>query len=112
MSNLDSQVTRKELRATLEEHFQHVLGHNPQDCKAVVSLAAHTQPDGSIHSCTMVGGDMVHVAIMLANAIEELCRRDLLFAVAFMQAVNRDSTTEAAETAVSEPLNSIKARKH
>lgn len=74
----------QQLRKTLEEYVQHMLGYNPDKLEFALMITGHGKANGGTHVCSMIGGPPQTLAIVIMELMNELMKRSPEFAIFFL----------------------------
>ena len=95
-----SMGSAEEMTAELHKHMEHVFSHNPSDLKFAIVLAGHKDKEGEGHICSMAAGSPELIVTGIMSLVEELIKKDKVFAIAFLMAVLQK--TKATRESLSE----------
>ena len=77
----------QQLREELEKYVQHMLGHDPDKLEFALMVTGHGEANGSTHVCSMIGGPPQTLARIITELMDELVKRNPVFAIFFLMNV-------------------------
>lgn len=83
----DEESRSENLRNELEKHIEHVRQHDPKTMMFSLSVHGHKNPDGSLHVCTMAGGEAKLLAKAIAEIIDTMADQSPEFMLSFALAM-------------------------
>lgn len=80
ISNATPELMRKEL----EKYVHHMLDHDPKRLEFALMVTGHSEESGGTHVCSMIGGHPQAIAQTIIDLMNDLVKRDPMFAVFFL----------------------------
>ena len=77
----------QQIREELEKYVQHMLGHDPDKLEFALMVTGHGEANGSTHVCSMIGGPPQTLARIIIELMDELVKRNPVFAIFFLMNV-------------------------
>lgn len=77
----------QQLREELEKYVQHMLGHDPDKLEFALMVTGHGEANGGTHVCSMIGGPPQTLATVIMELMDELVKRNPVFAIFFLMNV-------------------------
>lgn len=77
----------QQLREELEKYVQHMLGHDPDKLEFALMVTGHGEANGGTHVCSMIGGPPQTLARIITELMDELVKRNPVFAIFFLMNV-------------------------
>ena len=77
----------QQLREELEKYVQHMLGHDPDKLEFALMVTGHGEANGGTHVCSMIGGPPQTLARIITELMDELVKRNPVFAIFFLMDV-------------------------
>lgn len=77
----------QQLREELEKYVQHMLGHDPNKLEFALMVTGHGEANGRTHVCSMIGGPPQTLARIIIELMDELVKRNPVFAIFFLMNV-------------------------
>ena len=77
----------QQIREELEKYVQHMLGHDPDKLEFALMVTGHGEANGSTHVCSMIGGPPQTLARIITELMDELVKRNPVFAIFFLMNV-------------------------
>ena len=77
----------QQLREELEKYVQHMLGHDPDKLEFALMVTGHGEANGRTHVCSMIGGPPQTLARIIIELMDELVKRNPVFAIFFLMNV-------------------------
>ena len=77
----------QQLREELEKYVQHMLGHDPKSLEFALMVTGHGEANGGTHVCSIIGGPPQTIAHTITELIDELVKRNPVFAIFFLMNV-------------------------
>lgn len=77
----------QQLREELEKYVQHMLGHDPDKLEFALMVTGHGEANGGTHVCSMIGGQPQTLATVIMELMDELMKRNPVFAIFFLKNV-------------------------
>lgn len=77
-------ITPEQMRKELDEYIAHVQQHDPKKLEFALMVAGHGEANGGMHVCSMIGGPPQTLATVIMELMDELVKRNPVFAIFFL----------------------------
>lgn len=77
-------ATPELMREELDKYFAHVQQHDPKSLEFALMVTGHGEANGGTHVCSMVGGPPQTLATAIMELMDELVKRNPVFAIFFL----------------------------
>ena len=75
------------MREELDKYFAHVQQHDPKSLEFALMVTGHGEANGGTHVCSMIGGPPQTIARIITELMDELMKRNPVFAIFFLMDV-------------------------
>ena len=80
-------ATPELMREELDKYFAHVQQHDPKSLEFALMVTGHGEANGGTRVCSMVGGPPQTIARIITELMDELVKRNPVFAIFFLMSV-------------------------
>lgn len=80
-------ATPELMREELDKYFAHVQQHDPKSLEFALMVTGHGEANGGMHVCSMIGGPPQTLATVIVELMDELVKRNPVFAIFFLMNV-------------------------
>lgn len=80
-------ATPELMREELDKYFAHVQQHDPKSLEFALMVTGHGEANGGTHMCSMIGGPPQTIAHVITELMDELVKRNPVFAIFFLMNV-------------------------
>ena len=80
-------ATPELMREELDKYFAHVQQHDPKSLEFALMVTGHGEANGGTHVCSMIGGPPQTLATVITELMDELVKRNPVFAIFFLMDV-------------------------
>ena len=77
-------ATPELMREELDKYFAHVQQHDPKSLEFALMVTGHGEANGGTHVCSMIGGPPQTLATVIMELMDELVKRNPVFAIFFL----------------------------